>query len=341
MDYVRSFISDPVLLRSDFSYREKLMARAKALCKRQRAGYGAPPTPDVSARFATPSRFSTMSPAPSMIVPEFTPASMERTRLFDFGSVSRKARLPPPSSDSFFKAPSTLPARHSRLRQDVTSTDLETPKPSRALDLFGFATPSRNDRQQRQDDSDDESVAQEVDAMLTPIAASRVRKSRPDSAVKRSLSYIGSWLKPDMYKSEKEERQGSQLPGLPVPPSDVLSKPRGPVETPAPKAAPKPIPPKELVSLEHVPPPQPTKIPRRQRPQRLVDLNHVPTPQPKEEMKRIASRRSSTSSVKDLIKEFEEKEKGKVQAVPPRVAELRRQASVGSLKGKGKPAWKP
>ncbi|OCB84190.1 hypothetical protein A7U60_g8866 [Sanghuangporus baumii] len=321
---------------------EKLTVRTKALCKRQRSGNGAPPTPDVSARFSTPSRFATLSPTPSMIVPDFTPAFAGRTRLFDSGSVSRKAMLPPPSSESFFKVPSTLPARHSRLRQDVTSDVLETPKPSRALDLFGFATPSRNVQyqQQRQDDSDDESIAQEVDAMLTPITASRVRQSRPESAVKRSLSYISSWLKPDMYATKKEEPKEPQFPGLPVPPEDLLSKPRGPVETPAPKAAPKPVPHKDLVSLEHVPPPQPTRIPRAQRPRRLVDLNHVPTPQPKDgAKKKTISRRSS---VKDLIKEFEEKEKVKGPALaPPRVAELRRQGSVNSLKGKEKPTWRP
>ncbi|KAL5490230.1 hypothetical protein ACEPAI_5063 [Sanghuangporus weigelae] len=322
---------------------EKLMTRTKALCKRQRSGNGAPPTPDVSARFSTPSRFATLSPTPSMVVPDFTPAFAGRTRLFDSGSVSRKAMLPPPSSESFFKLPSTLPARHSRLRQDVTSDVLETPRPSRALDLFGFATPSRNvqyQQQQREDDSDDESIAQEVDAMLTPITASRVRQSRPESAVKRSLSYISSWLKPDMYTTKKEEPKEPQFPGLPVPPEDLLSKPRGPVETPAPKAAPKPVPHIDLVSLEHVPPPQPTRIPCAQRPRRLIDLNHVPTPQPKDEMKKkTISRRSS---VKDLIKEFEEKEKVKGPALaPPRVAELRRQGSVNSLKGKDKPTWRP
>ena len=326
------------------------MARAKALCKRQRAGNGAPPTPDVSTRFATPSRFSTLSPtSSSMIVPDFTPAFAGRTRLFDTGSVSRKAILPPPSSDSFFKVP-TWPARHSRLRQDVTSDVLEspeTPRASQALNLFGFATPSRSVQyqqwqQQREDDSDDESIAQEVDAMLTPITASRIRQSRPESAVKRSLNYISSWLKPDMFKSEKEGLKGPRLPGLPVPPEDLVSKPRGPVETPAPKAAPKPVPHKDLVDLEHVPPPEPiSRIPRPQKPRRLVDLNHVPTPQPKEERKKTLSRRSS---VKDLIKEFEEKEKdsGKVPALaPPRVAELRRMGSVNSLKGKEKPSWKP
>ncbi|KAH8102371.1 hypothetical protein DFH11DRAFT_1777890 [Phellopilus nigrolimitatus] len=334
--------------------QEKILSRARALCKRQRSGQGAPPTPDVSSRFSTPSRrstpsrFSTLSPTSSMIVPDFTPIANERVRLFDTtDSLSKMASLPPPSSEPFFKvpyAPSTMPARHSRLREEVTSSAPGTPEAKTALGLFGFETPTR---EQQDDDSDDESVAFEIETMLTPNTArmreretrERETRERSMSAVKRSMKFIGSWLKPGMFKKE-EKRLGPLVPGLPVPPPDVLNKLRPPVETPAKQPPPKIPHPKEQVELQPAPLPQPTKIPRKTKPQRLIELQHVPTPPPKP-VEKTASRRSSTSSVRDLVKEFEQKDKGDIRAVPPRVAELRRMGSVGSLKAKGKPTWKP
>ncbi|KAI5124349.1 hypothetical protein M0805_008956 [Coniferiporia weirii] len=314
---------------------EKLLNRVRALCKRQRSGDGAPPTPEVYSRFATPSRYSTLSPSSSMVVPDFTPVTTSRIRLYE------KASLPTPSSEPFFKTPyltSTMPARHSRLRQEVTSSAPGTPQSKSALGLFGFSTPTMA---VQDDDSDDESVAQEVETMLTPNTARMQRQTKSGNAVKRSLNYISSWLKPDMFKSKEEQRKGQQFPGLPVPPSDVLSRPRGPVETPAPKPPPKIIPPKELVTLQQAPLPQPSNIPKVSKPQRLVDLQHIPTPQPKPAPAKTISRRSSTASVRDLVKEFEQMDEVKVKAVPPRVAELRKMASVGSLKSKGKPVWRP
>lgn len=340
--------------------REKLISRSKALCKRQRAGEGAPPTPDVSIRFATPSRYATRSPSQSsMILPDFTPTvGSGRTRLFDtataMGSVSRKAALPPPSSEPFFKVP-PLPARFSRLRDEVSTSPVGSPDKSQAINLFGFATPTRSNRGRdtwhedqsdgsvfMDDDSDEESVVEEVETMLTPVSAARMRNSRPSGAVRRSLNYITSWLKPDMYKSRSEEPRSSRL-GLPPPPPDILSKHRGPVETPAPKPLPRVVPPKDQVSLEHINPPESPRRSRSSRtPRRLVDLQHVPTPESKEPERHALRRRSSTS-VRDLVKEYEQKDASvkRIQVLPPRVAELRRQGSMGSLRSKGKPTWKP
>ena len=161
------------------------------------------------------------------------------------------------------------------------------------------------------------------------------QQQRPPSAVKRSLSYISSWLKPDMYRT-KEEKQGPKHLGLPVPPADVLARPRGPVETPLPKPLEKAIPHKELVDLDHVDLPPETKPQQKQEPRRLVELSHVPTPAPK--TVKYVSRRSSTSSVKDLVREFEAKERAKEQALPPRVKELRKQETLEAKKAK--PAWR-
>ena len=245
-----------------------------------------------------------------MILPDLTPQGNGRIRDFDAGSVSRKVSLPPPSNEPFFKVPA-LPARLSNLRHSTTPPAVATPQVFRARDLFGFETPMRGESDA--EDSDEESVALEVETMLTPVTAARMRNSqqsqRPPSTVKRSLSYISSWLKPDTYKS-RSEKQVPQRPGLPAPPADVLARPRGPVDTPLPKPLEKAVPHKELVDLDHIDLPPETKVQDKPPPRRLVDLNHVPTPAPKSDMKRM-SRRSSSSSVKDLVREFEAKEKAK------------------------------
>lgn len=319
---------------------EKLLNRVRALCKRQRSGNGAPPTPDVSSRFSTPTRF--LSPTPSMIVPDFTPMGAGRISKAEPASpLSRKAHLPPPASEPFFRSASlqpSLPSRQSHLRQDVTTAVLETP-PRQSVSLFGFATPRV---QQSDGDSDDESVALEVENLLTPRTAAQFRsQTEPGSAVKRSLSYINSWLKPGMFAPNEEKRRNEQqLPGLPVPPSDVLDRPRGPVETPAPRPAEKIIPPKDQVTLQQAPPPCPLPAPHR-KPRRLVDLQHVPTPESKPAAQSKQQKLSRRSSVKDLVLGFETME-SQVRAVPPRVAELRKMGSMESMKAKGKkPAWKP
>lgn len=157
--------------------KEKLQNRVRALCKRQREGNGAPPTPDVSSRFSTPSRF--LSPTPSMIVPDFTPIGAGRISYpGPSNSHTRKASLPPPSSEPFFRSASlqpSMPSRQSRLRREVTDSGPETP-PRQSVALFGFATPTRNESD---DDSDDESVALEVENLLTPKSAA-LWKSQPE-----------------------------------------------------------------------------------------------------------------------------------------------------------------
>lgn len=108
----------------------------------------------------------------------------------------------------------------------------------------------------------------------------------------------------------QQETYQKGTPGLPLPPPSILQKERGPVATPVRPQCPRAPHPKELVHLNPAPPP--SQIPQLKKvPKRLVELIPIPpavttdktalkiglVPRP---------RRSSGSSVKDLVKGFEE-----------------------------------
>lgn len=313
----------------------------EALRKRQRNGHGAPPTPSLTTRHNFIS-----SPSSSMIVPEFTPTPAERIRRFKYpGLDSGTATSTPNFSDRLFKAP-LPPSMTGMTTSSLNEAFARIANSSQDVDdssVAGFSTPSRAGTPESNASNDGLSELPEMNNILSTPTTSRVQRQEqtPMSAVKRSLNYISSWLRPGMFKS-KEQQRASSLPGLPVPPADVLGKARGPVATPSKKPAQRPTHPKEQVTLQPAPAPQPpSKIPRVAK--RLVDLQHVPTPPPKPLVAKTMSRRSSGSSVKDLVKEFEDMEQSKVKPLPPRVAELRRMGSLDTLKGKQghKPAWKP
>lgn len=320
---------------------DKLLQRVQALRKRQRDGHGAPPTPVVTSRHGL-----IASPSSSMIVPDFTPTPAERIRRFRYpGLPSDTATSTPNSSDRLFKSPlpPSLSRNGSSSLKEALSLLANESQELGGSSVAGLSTSSRASTPGSTATGDDASETSEsLDVLSTPVRNHLRRQPQtPMSAVKRSLNYIGSWLRPGMFKS-KEEQRAASLPGLPVPPADVFAKPRGPVATPSKKPAPKAAHPKEQVTLQPAPAPQqPSKIPRVAK--RLVDLQHVPTPPPKPLIEKTISRRSSGSSVRDLVKDFEEMEKSKVKPVPPRVAELRRMGSLDTLKGKTgqKPAWKP
>ena len=102
-------------------------------------------------------------------------------------------------------------------------------------------------------------------------------------------------------------------PGLPLPPPDVLSKPRGAVSTPARPAIPRVVPPKELVELHPAPLPEPVQETRKE-PKRLVELVHVEPPVELDVVrKEPRPRRSSASSVRDLVGAFERMEEESVK----------------------------
>ena len=162
-------------------------------------------------------------------------------------------------------------------------------------------------------------------------------------------SYLPTLSKTGPAGPKKAGQQVPRQPGLPLPPSDLLERRRGPVETPVRAPHPKPKHPKEIVHL-HPAPEKTTMIPRAKKPRRLVELQHVPLPEEKEVVA-PRPRRSSGASVKDLVKSFEEKER-EVKEVERR-GELRRVKSIGEWRGKvtgvgagtgtrqGKPTWRP
>lgn len=128
-----------------------------------------------------------------------------------------------------------------------------------------------------------------------------------------------------------------EQPCLPLPPPSVLEKPRGPVSTPVRPLVPRAPHPKDLVHLNHVML-RPSNIPRaKQIPKRLVALMPVPhTLGTAGGVTRPS--RSSGSSVKDLVREFEEIEKSADQRFSGIVGKTRmlRQGKLDS-----RPIWKP
>ena len=148
------------------------------------------------------------------------------------------------------------------------------------------------------------------------------------------FSYLSTLPKPSSSTVRKAPL--SVQPSLPIPPIEILSKPRGPVITPARAPLSKPKHPKELVVLHPAPqPPTISHIPRLKKPQRLVEL-HPPAPLPVIEPIPIPRpRRSSGSSVKDLVRGFEE-----IQAV----SHDKLKYNVGwktYTADKKRPHWKP
>ncbi|TFY63202.1 hypothetical protein EVG20_g6416, partial [Dentipellis fragilis] len=132
-----------------------------------------------------------------------------------------------------------------------------------------------------------------------------------------------------------------RLPGLPLPPPEILEKPRGPIATPPAKPAPKTAHPKELVNLQHAPLP-PSRLPRpaKRPPRRLVDLRPVsPVPEPSQPVRIPDGRRDSGGSVKDLVRSFEGMDKSMSEELDS--FRLSRQRSVGELKASARAQWRP
>ncbi|ESK91263.1 hypothetical protein Moror_2892 [Moniliophthora roreri MCA 2997] len=118
-------------------------------------------------------------------------------------------------------------------------------------------------------------------------------------------------------------------PGLPTPPPP---KPRAPIETPArPPPAPSRLE-KSVEDLTHIDLPLPaSNIPVKREVKRLAELRHIETPE--KEKERVVKRKSSSGSVRDLVKCFEEMDSQ---------AGSRPASRVGSIsKGGGRPVWKP
>ena len=215
-----------------------------------------------------------------MQIPDFTP-------LGRCASLPRKSRPTSPLSIPDQKGPTVIPPtllapRYSHLLEEAISISQEGSTLSPGQETF---PQSEVKETSRSSDVPSMTIGKRVKGLL--------------------FSYLPTLPKSSSTVSRKAPL--SVQPSLPIPPIEILSKPRGPVITPARAPLLKPKHPKELVVLHPAPqPPTVSYIPRLKKPQRLVEL-HPPAPLPVIESTPIPRpRRSSGSSVKDLVRGFEE-----------------------------------
>ncbi|KAJ6578599.1 hypothetical protein B0H10DRAFT_2236070 [Mycena sp. CBHHK59/15] len=327
---------------------ETLTQRAMALQSKQRAGMVAPPTPRASSTsspsFASASTtrapdddsvFATHKRRPSMEAPDLTP----------LGRRARKPRLPAPlGTDAPFANLAPEPERRRRL-----PASLLAPRYSHLLEEAVSVSQGAPPPAEEEPDADvDSSFASSTSASTgvemppaTPLREKEERAAqRPASLGRRVTGFLFSYL-PTLSKTAPPPTRrpaGPARPGLPLPPLDILEKPRGPINTPVRPPLPRTRPPKELVTLQPAPAPPkpPTRIPRAAPPKRLVELQHVVAP---EASVRVGPRprTSSGGSVKDLVKNFEA-----LDGARKRAPEVKRVRSVGEFgNGSKKPMWRP
>ena len=346
--------SVPVVMLS----RKNLISRTKALRNKQRKGKVAPPTSLPFSPSTALAAMSLVSPSPAdasftSMVPEFTPIrrtvgpgvlKKRREWASIVGTDTDKGEPSQPMPRSL------LAPRYSHL-WDAASKNL--PQATKGSE----GTSQEEADAAHSDASVTTSTLVEEERELVPASEpSEPDHDKPTTIGKRVKGILFSYL-PTLGKTPKSKSKNQKWTGLPLPPEEVLSKPRGPVATPAKAPITKTIHPKELVHLQQTPPIPPiaSKIPRVVHPKQLVELHHVvPKAEGEEEwqIRESGSRRSSSAaSVKDLILEFEQMEK---EVVVERGRELKRMKSVvgnwrregvrGRLSGEGEdgqPAWRP
>ncbi|KAJ7484535.1 hypothetical protein FB451DRAFT_1436426 [Mycena latifolia] len=326
---------------------DEMLQRAEALQRKQRAGHVAPPTPRASLATPaehTPTRdaFASISTAgkrrPSMEVPDFTP--LGRRALPPRVSGAR-ARLPAPIASG---APfSVLPPTPEPVRRRRVPGSLMAPRYSHLLEeavgvSMGVpASGAEEEEEEVQEDGEGEEQEQEQEQMA-PTTPLREREAllahtaapAPATIGKRVKGFLFSYL-PTLAKSAppapRRAPAGPARPRLPLPPPDLLAKPRGPVTTPA-------------------RPPLPTLIPRRAPPRRLVELQHVAPPPAPEVPRGPRPRTSSGGSVKDLVKNFEALDSARKAAAPEvkrvrSVGDFGRRGGAGTGTGAARPMWRP
>lgn len=182
--------------------------------------------------------------------------------------------------------------------------------------------------------------------MITP---EKHVQATPSSVVRRSFGYLYSWLgKGHNSKTQSKVPPRSLYPALPIPPSEVRSKPRGPVTTPSRRPVVRAVPPKDQVSLKHAsPPPDPRFLKQKPpQPKRIVELKKAALPSSPKPAPQVRPRTVSSGSVKDLVNNFEElQKKGQAANKALQNLDLKRTKSVGDLRGKKtlptRPIWKP
>ncbi|KAF8156696.1 hypothetical protein B0H34DRAFT_710207 [Crassisporium funariophilum] len=323
--------------------RGNIIERTRALQRKQRSGSVARPssphTPFMSN--ASVGALGGKRRAPTMEVPDFTPLGRRavmprRSRPVLPPPVVHDApfaQMPPPKEKRPSLPPTLLAPRYSHLLEEAISICQEGPDTSTSIsdcdnsqDMEGTSFESEMFEQPETENSQSKII-------VDPYFA-------PPTIGKRVKGFLFSYLS-TLSKTPATARK-PQLPlhpRLPLPPNEILVRPRGPVTTPARAPIPKPKHPKELVSL-HPAPQRPTApiAPRVSKPQRLVDLHPLPAPVIVESAPIPRPRRSSGSSVKDLVRGFEEIE-GQAGG-----QKLKHVKSIGDWKkksGDGRPRWKP
>lgn len=256
---------------------------------------------------------------------------------------------------------SLLAPRYSHLLEEaVVVSQLPDPsntksEPGRSYDNSNDGDPEETEVETAANTSTETEARSETASCPSPVPTeTTVVNPTPSSTLKsRVKGFLFSYLPTLSKKPAPKPNSMSSRPGLPLPPASVLEKCRGPIITPAREPMPKPTHPKELVHLN--PAPVPSKlslIPRPQRPQRLVELHRV-SPPPEKDKAVIRPRRSSASSVKDLVRGFEdmernaianrveERKRGELKRVKS-VGEWRKTAGLANAGANGsKPSWRP
>ncbi|KAI0746573.1 hypothetical protein C8Q80DRAFT_780316 [Daedaleopsis nitida] len=321
---------------------DDLLRRTRALQRKQRVGKGAPPTP--SGR---------LSSVPLSEVPDFTPLPSRQSSvqpgLDRYGSISNVQSSKP-------AVPATLLApRYSHLLEEavaISKGEPSTPANSRPVEYRSASVPAPEQRSVSlppHSPAAGERAESEAPMAIPPPLAER-------SIAARMKGFFWSYLPRATKPSGPKKRAAPAHPGLPIPPPEMFQKPRGPISTPVSKPSAKPVHPKELVHLNHAPPPKPSMIPRpmQQKPKRLVELHPAPPPEsrPRSSLSIVSTsdRRSSSGSVRDLVKGFETLEKMQERERIEEVARLRRVKSVGEWAAASgargqqqgqRPTWKP
>ncbi|KAI0305260.1 hypothetical protein B0F90DRAFT_1702906 [Multifurca ochricompacta] len=303
--------------------REDLLKRTKALQRKQRAGEGAPPTPTLRV-----SSVSSSTPT----VPDFTPVHPARRQGVNITPL--KLAAPAFHVQTTPRLPASLMApRYSHLLEEAKSLSKQDGSRPHAPgeSPVPLALPS-----------DDGPLATMT---LYAVPDHSVKEVPPTPSVgSRMKGFLFSYL-PTLKKKPAKKMHEPARPGLPLPPPELIEKPRGPVITPQPKPAPRMVHPKELVHLQHAPPP--SRIPTLPRvPVRLVELRPVSPPSETVGSIKVSERRrDSGGSVKDLVNSFEEMDRS--SEIEAHALELRRQKSARRLAAgatttvtNNKPAWR-
>jgi hypothetical protein len=213
---------------------------------------------------------------------------------------------------------------------NVNKRRLEAP----LVNIVPPSSPAQDSQKRSVTASPTRSVSSNVSAMSTPSGGVKGRV----------INYLGSFFShPTGANATRQPAWGPlALPRA----SEELGAifPRGPVSTPPRPSISHPVPPKDLIQLQHTSGPV-SKVPvfkKPKTPKRLITLNHIPLPPGT--LPRM-KRKASTGSVRDIVRAFEEKDRERVNSSLRKstnqflntahsgFSRLRATSSMGDIKG--------